>query len=251
MDKQKFDDLLAQEDLVRLLNALASFLKSPICLENTHGDIILGNSLSSWSQQIPLIQEQQTLGLLKGDSSSLIFSQLLSYLAAQEQLVLFDELTRIPNRRYYNRYFRQQWRRAIRTSTSLSLILCDVDFFKSFNDYYGHFMGDQCLRQVAQVLEKTIQRPTDFVARYGGEEFIVVLPDTDQAGGETMAKKLREAVANLRIPHHDSTVSQYVTMSLGIATIIPDASLSSSALVNQADTALYRAKAKGRNCYSV
>jgi diguanylate cyclase (GGDEF)-like protein len=251
MNYNYLDYLLERADIMMMLESLISAFKSPVFVENLDGNIIIGKSLSSWSQQCPIKVEQQTIGLVKGDETTLVlvFSQLLSYLASQERLVLFDDLTQIPNRRYYNRYLEQQWRCAIRDSASFSLLLCDLDFFKPFNDYYGHQMGDNCLRQVAKILTETTQRPADFVARYGGEELVVILPDTNSNGAETVAIKLKDAVEALKIPHHLSAISDYLTISIGIATTIPNSNLSSTIMVDTADSALYRAKARGRNRY--
>ncbi len=158
-----------------------------------------------------------------------------------------DELTGVPNRRSFENYLEQEWRRAIRYGVSLSLILVDIDFFKAYNDTYGHQSGDQCLKQVATVLNDTLHRPADFMARYGGEEFVIILPNTDINGGEFIAEKLREGVEALGIIHSSSLAGEHVTISLGVATAIPSQDSSPSELVTAADQALYLAKQEGRN----
>ncbi len=133
----------------------------------------------------------------------------------------------------------------------LSLILCDLDFFKPFNDTYGHQAGDDCLQKVAATIEKSVGRPGDLVARYGGEEFAVILPNTDIQGAEAIAERIRESVHNLEIEHKTSAVSKYVSLSLGIGTHIPKQRESGDILLTMADKALYQAKENGRNQYLV
>ncbi|MGK7945198.1 MAG: diguanylate cyclase [Microcystaceae cyanobacterium] len=162
-----------------------------------------------------------------------------------------DELTQIANRRRFNEVLEQEWRRSHREQLPLSLILFDVDYFKPYNDYYGHPMGDKCLSQLAQATQGVVGRSTDVVARYGGEEFAILLPNTDQTGAITIARQLQQAIATLAIPHQRSEVSEVVTVSMGISTIIPSDHQPSSSdiLVNQADQFLYDAKHQGRNRY--
>ncbi|MGK7945480.1 MAG: diguanylate cyclase, partial [Microcystaceae cyanobacterium] len=161
-----------------------------------------------------------------------------------EELSNTDELTQIANRRRFNQALEQEWGRAHREQLPLSLILFDVDYFKRYNDCYGHPMGDDCLSQLAQATQKVINRPTDVVARYGGEEFVILLANTDQTGAINIAKQVQQAIANLANPHQHSEVSEVVTVSMGISTIIPTDHRPSSSdiLVNQADQSLYNAK---------
>ena len=165
-----------------------------------------------------------------------------------EQISRQDALTRIANRRYFDSYLAQELLRARRQKSELSLILVDVDYFKRYNDHYGHQAGDDCLRQVAAALAGACRRPADLVARYGGEEFTVILPETHAAGAAVIADSLKLAVAQLAIPHADSDVSKIVTMSQGIASLVPEAQTTPEQLIERADQALYRAKQKGRNC---
>ncbi len=159
----------------------------------------------------------------------------------------FDGMTGIPNRRRFDQYLEQQWRHALSNELPLSLTLMDIDFFKLYNDHYGHIGGDDCLRQVAAALARATSRDTDLVARYGGEEFVCVLPGTDARGAAIVGERLRNAVLELQIPHEHSTVAPYITMSLGVATRVPDPAESGTALVEQADRNLYIAKEQGRN----
>ena len=158
-----------------------------------------------------------------------------------------DELTGIPNRRGFENYLEQEWKRAMRYEVPVSLILVDIDFFKAYNDTYGHQSGDQCLKKVASVLNDTLHRPADFAARYGGEEFVIILPNTDLKGGEFIAEKLREGVEAMGIVHSSSQASDHVTISLGVATAVPSQGFLPSDLVSAADQVLYRAKQEGRN----
>jgi adenylate cyclase len=158
-----------------------------------------------------------------------------------------DELTRLANRRVFNETLEREWGRALRSQTSLSLIMCDVDYFKIYNDTYGHPQGDECLRQVAQVLQSTLQRPADLAVRYGGEEFAILLPNTNGAGAVQVAEKLREAVRSRQLPHGGSQVSDYVSLSFGVASMIPAAHRLPAGLVQTADLGLYAAKQQGRN----
>ena len=164
-----------------------------------------------------------------------------------ELLTIQDELTGIANRRHFNAVLEQEWRRSVRNGTPVSLILIDIDFFKDYNDTYGHQSGDACLKQVASSLDRTFNRPGDLVARYGGEEFVAVMSDVDTEDAATMAEKLRTQVEALDIPHECSQASTRVTISLGGATTIPAGSESPAALIEAADGALYQAKREGRN----
>lgn len=164
-----------------------------------------------------------------------------------QRLAILDGLTQIPNRRRLDEYLDQEWKRAIREQLPLAFIMCDVDFFKRYNDTYGHQAGDECLQQVAKAISRAVKRPADLVARYGGEEFAVVLPNTDIAGAVQVATEIAQAVAVLQIPHSTSSTLPYVSLSIGVAGIIPTAQIPLPVLVQAADTALYQAKMQGRN----
>ena len=173
--------------------------------------------------------------------------QLESANALLIELSYLDPLTSIPNRRRFDELLAEEWRRAGRARSQLSLIMIDVDAFKAFNDSYGHQEGDQCLRRVAATLSDHLPRAGDSVARYGGEEFAVLLPGTDAAGAYLLAERLRQQVTRLAIPHRASAAAAQVTVSCGVATRRPLGDEAPAALVAAADTALYAAKHAGRN----
>ncbi len=160
-----------------------------------------------------------------------------------------DGLTQIANRRSFNETFEREWLRHKRNKMTLSLVLIDIDFFKKYNDYYGHSSGDDCLIKVASALQSAVKRPVDLAARYGGEEFVVLLPETPIEGAICVAERIAEAIAALRIEHHESEVFDHVTVSQGAASIDPDGELKAVRLIEMADEALYAAKERGRNCY--
>jgi diguanylate cyclase (GGDEF)-like protein/PAS domain S-box-containing protein len=164
-----------------------------------------------------------------------------------EKLVNIDGLTQIANRRCFDHRLEQEWQRLYREQEFLSLLLFDVDYFKRYNDAYGHLLGDECLIKIAQSVQQVIFRPADLLARYGGEEFVVILPNTDIDGTMVIAQRIHTAIQDLAIPHQASKVSNIVTISIGISSLIPTSELSPSNLIEQADQALYRAKQQGRN----
>ncbi|KQP35874.1 diguanylate cyclase [Pseudorhodoferax sp. Leaf274] len=161
-------------------------------------------------------------------------------------LARFDDLTRLPNRRYFDRRFARVFRQAQREGGPLAVVMVDVDAFKKYNDHYGHVEGDECLRRVSAALRATVKRPEDFVARYGGEEMVLLLPQTDVLGATMVAEAARTAVAAMDIPHA-AVVAGKVTISLGVAAAVPGPQDTEQALLKAADAALYEAKRKGRN----
>ncbi|MDB9516866.1 diguanylate cyclase [Roseofilum reptotaenium CS-1145] len=168
------------------------------------------------------------------------------------RLVNVDALTQVANRRYFDQHLEHEWRRLQREALPLSLILCDIDYFKQYNDTYGHIIGDCCLEQVAQALSSTLKRPADLIARYGGEEFAAILPNTPLKGAITVAEQMQQAIGNLNIPHMTTELPEpIVTISLGIACVTPTPYSHLIRLLDLADRALYEAKHKGRNRYAI
>ena len=189
----------------------------------------------------------QTAGLynrfLSADMAKQLRKRTESLRVASQQ----DGLTAIANRGKFDEQLEAQWRRCCRAAAPLALILLDVDYFKQFNDRYGHQAGDDCLKQLALLLRNVLRRDDDLAARYGGEEFVLLLPFTDVTGARTIAEAVRQQLRLLAIPHHHSLVAEQVTCSQGCACLIPQPDMASSELIEMADVALYRAKKNGRN----
>ncbi len=166
---------------------------------------------------------------------------------ALERMARLDGLTGLANRRTFDDMLAREWRRLARTNHPLAVIMMDVDYFKPYNDGYGHGGGDACLRQVAAAATAALQRPADVVARYGGEEFVALLPDTTLDGALMVAEAIRAAVISLAIPHKGSKVAPHVTLSLGVACTVPQSDGNPQDLLEAADQELYAAKSGGRN----
>lgn len=164
------------------------------------------------------------------------------------KVAITDALTGAYNRRFFDERFTAEFGRAQRQNIPLSLIMLDVDFFKDYNDRYGHPAGDKALISVVIALKSQLHRPTDVVTRYGGEEFAIILPDSGSEGGRIVAEKLRAAVSSLNIPHGTSSVTDHLTISIGIVSYQPDTNCNATCFLEAADAALYRAKHDGRNC---
>lgn len=167
------------------------------------------------------------------------------------KLANIDSLTEVVNRRHFDARLSAEWMRAMRNRKPLTLVMFDIDLFKLYNDNNGHLEGDKCLKQVAHAVEQRIRRPADTVARYGGDEFIVLLPETDTSGAQAVAEALRTDVENLRMPNAGSTVSPYVTITLGVTTVVPRVNSTPDQGLKLVDNALYQAKEAGRNRISV
>lgn len=166
--------------------------------------------------------------------------------AELQRLSTTDALTGIANRRALDDFLSRAWRRCLRVKKPLSLVMLDIDYFKLFNDKYGHQAGDDCLQRVATQIARAAPRASDLAARYGGEEFMLVLGETDQDGALWMAERVRQMVADLKVPHY-ATDSKFVSVSCGVVTVIPDEKRTVEALIQSADAALYQAKRGGRD----
>ncbi len=223
---------------------------------------LLANSFGQMSQEIQQSRQQledysRSLEQKVSDRTQALQQEIQHRAAAEtalqaanealQRLAYLDGLTQIANRRLFDERLRQEWPRMKREQQPLSLILCDVDYFKQYNDTYGHQAGDDCLRSVAQALATAARRPPDLAARYGGEEFAVLLPNTSLAGAVDVANVIQTHIESLQIPHRNSAVSQYVTASFGVASLIPEGETAPEALLTQVDQALYQAKIEGRD----
>lgn len=193
------------------------------------------------------LQQQNALLTTEIDERLRIEKALTEANQKLELLASLDGLTSIANRRRFDEYIAAEWQRCLRGSFLLSLILIDVDFFHRYNETYGHLAGDDCLKKVANTLTSVSQRATDLAARYGGEEFVIVLPHTSQMGARTIAKEIQQAIAAQRISHQKSSVSKYLTISIGVATTIPDHETGITDFIDLADQALFKAKKLGRD----
>lgn len=164
-----------------------------------------------------------------------------------DQLAYLDGLTEIPNRRRFEEVFHNECLRALRSRCFLSVGMVDVDFFKQYNDHYGHAMGDRALQAIAKILQRSVKRPADLAARYGGEEFVIVIPDTDSRSAMHVAERIRSSVAEIQIPHHYSPIADHITISIGIATVRLNSITKPEVILDTADRNLYQAKQSGRN----
>ncbi|HWT67993.1 MAG TPA: PleD family two-component system response regulator [Pseudomonas sp.] len=173
--------------------------------------------------------------------------QLLDTNLVLQRLMNSDGLTGLSNRRHFDEYMELEWRRSQREQSQLSLLMIDVDYFKTYNDTFGHLEGDEALRKVAAAIREASARPSDLPARYGGEEFALVLPNTSQGGARLVAEKLRMTVEALKIPHSSPTEGSSLTISIGLATVTPKAGSNCRELISAADKGLYLAKNNGRN----
>lgn len=162
-------------------------------------------------------------------------------------LVNMDGLTGLANRRHFDESLLIEWKRAARNKSPLSVLMLDIDYFKPYNDTYGHLKGDEALRQVANIIRTSVMRPADQASRYGGEEFVVILPETEVEGAEKLAEEIRVRVEALAIPHGASDTAPHLTLSIGVAGAMPSEGQEPFWLVNCADAALYQAKQGGRN----
>ena len=236
--------------LVLMSTALQRIVLGPIYRLKEHAHAIhTGGDLSARLQlrrgdEIGQLANEFDIMMAEIDQKS---EELASANHELQRLSIEDPVTQLANRRQFDTRLDQEWRGLLFQQRPLALLLCDVDFFKLYNDSYGHQAGDRCLRAVAQAIRQAVHRPADLVARYGGEEFAVILVDTDLAGAVAVAEKICNAVRSLENPHRASLVEQHVTLSVGAASLVPQTELSSALLIEWADQSLYRAKQQGRN----
>jgi len=203
-----------------------------------------------WLRTYRLVKRQEDLERLVAERTSELARTNQKLDAANRELQALahqDGLTGLANKRYFSAKYHEEYARARRSGKPLSMIMIDVDCFKSYNDNNGHLAGDDCLKQVAGAIRQSVGRSTDLAARYGGEEFVIMLPETTGDQAFELAEKIRCRIAELDIPHENSEAAAFVTASFGVATLVPDGRQLPDALIAQADIALYRAKRAGRN----
>ncbi|WP_448379709.1 diguanylate cyclase domain-containing protein [Gloeomargarita sp.] len=230
---------------------MQAFLAVPVVLGERLWGLLTAHHYSTprtWSPHEVNMLQQLTMQLASAIQQAQLYQQLEIANGELRRLAASDGLTQLSNRRRFDEYLAETWQRLLQKPAPLSLILADIDFFKSYNDTYGHVAGDECLQRVAQAIRQVVTGATGLVARYGGEEFGVILPDTPLAPAMTVAERMRVKVVQLRIPHANSPVHEYVTLSLGVSSMLPSPQTAPAQLVAAADQALYQAKQQGRNC---
>jgi len=191
---------------------------------------------------LTLLQRDEAYRALRVSQQQLLDTNLML-----QRLMNSDGLTGLSNRRHFDEYLELEWRRAIREQAQLSLLMIDVDYFKAFNDTFGHLAGDEALRKVAESIRGSCARPSDLPARYGGEEFALVLPNTSPGGARLVAEKLRQSVVAMNIAHDLPVANSWLTVSIGLATLTPGIGSHCRQLISAADKGLYLAKNSGRN----
>jgi diguanylate cyclase (GGDEF)-like protein len=218
--------------------------------DETDLKLTIQEALRRYQQDRELSEKNQELEQLNASLEQKVKERTVELQRANlelSRLAAIDGLTQIANRRRFDEYLAAEWQRHTREQLPLALLMIDIDYFKNYNDHYGHQGGDECLIQVAQAISRAPQRPTDLVARYGGEEFAVILPNTNTAGALVVAEAIQDAIAILAIPHAWSAVNHYVTLSIGISSQIPSPETNPEQLIAKADEALYAAKDRGRD----
>ncbi len=240
--------LTAKNDIEDMVAGFAAgaddFLSKPVDARELGSRLSVGSRVLKY--QHTLIQRNAELQATKHVMENIMW-ELKEANEKLRTLTLIDGLTSIANRRSLEEFMEKEWRLAMREQSALTIIMVDVDYFKFYNDSYGHQMGDLCLQKIAHILAEFVKTKGDLAARYGGEEFAVVLRNTDAAAGQMAAEKIRLAVEGLDIAHSDSPVAGHVTVSLGVATVIPQPGDIYGKLLDIADKALYQAKNEGRN----
>ena len=234
------EDVLINDAVEQVLKRSTPFLDEPLIVQKAHNDYSLLDIHQLLIAHANIFQ--LTSSLLKEKNQQL------------QQLAVIDPLTGIGNRRFFNQYFSRDWHLAIREKQWITIILTDIDYFKKYNDTYGHQAGDECLCQVALVLQKNCKRATDIVARYGGEEFILSLLNTKLEKAIFLVENIQKDLVTLALPHCNSPINDCVTLSFGIASLKlqpGEAPPSRENLIKLADQALYQAKEKGRNQYAI
>ncbi len=229
--------------------SISALIESNLKLSTQVDNLILDNQRLQ-ERLTEVTQEKEDLEILVediSDHSERLNDDLMEKVESAQRDALTDALTAVPNRRFFDQHLDMEWNRSIRIKSIISLLMIDIDHFKQYNDYYGHLQGDECLKQVAQIIDDACHRETDFLARYGGEEFAVIISDTEYLGVLNVAQRIVTQVHDAEIPHASSPVSRYVTVSLGCFSKIPMGGENSLDFIRQADALLYQAKEGGRN----
>ena len=225
---------------------IESIMSAPI--KAVDGSIFMADAngimCQSGIRHLAVTENGEFIGLLSAMNFFEYYKDVEEHLS---NLAIHDGLTGIYNRRYFDETLAREWKRTMREKAPLSLIMLDIDYFKKYNDTYGHQAGDECLRQVATTISGALRRPADMAARYGGEEFVVVLPNLKLEDSAKFGETIRAKIEALKMEHKQSDANPFITVSLGIASVVPSSISSYEELVGAADKALYSAKNKGRN----
>ncbi len=256
LEETEQGDILARNLIIHEIVPLQekvvdSFMRIMSSIQN---DVSQETRQSTEKHQKLITYRYTLIGIIFFASLAVLFKVMSLMLKIEKSLQsdsLTDGLTGIANRRCFDHMLSHEWKKALRSKEPLSLLLIDIDYFKKYNDLYGHQEGDQCLINVSQVIQSATHRQSDIAARYGGEEFAVILPGTDTAGALTVANGLLEKIRTKKIPHRDSTIEDFLTLSIGIATAIPMPQDEFESLLKSADDALYESKEHGRNRVTV
>ncbi len=248
----RLTEQITRPEMITSHSASVSFsaVVVPIRVEQKLWGVICAEQCSEarqWTLEEISLLEQITTQLAIAIKQAELYQALENANRQLQQLTVIDSLTGIANRRRFDEYLGSEWNRLARENACLSLILCDVDHFKIYNDTYGHLAGDDCLQKIAQTIQKTVKRSADLVARYGGEEIAIILPNTSPSGAKALALDIRQNIQDLQIPHLNSTTNKYVTLSFGVAGCVPQSENFAQGLIVEADLNLYQAKETGRN----
>ena len=226
-----------------LLNETNVKLKAEIA-ERQRAEIKLQNILNLISRQKEDLEIIVETIMQHGD---VVDAQWRQKFCETNDLINLDPLTQVANRRHFDQHLEEQWQSLAQQGQPLALVFADIDFFKEYNDFYGHLSGDDCLRRIAKGLSASLRGPLDLFARYGGEEFVAILPHTDLEGAQHTARRMQATLELLAIPHHLSPISDWVTLSMGIGVLVPQTAQDPLTLVALADGCLLRAKKEGKN----
>lgn len=247
-----FLTLVVNSIAILLVNLIVNF---KVLQSITRPIIQLSDSVKSYAQHqfekdVPSYRMNDELSVLIKNIDTMR-NELSKSIRTLELKANIDGLTGIYNRRFFNEFLKKQWVQMIEQSQPISLIIFDIDYFKKYNDTYGHLAGDNCLKAISSALQQYNENQFNLFARYGGEEFCIILLQRSKKEALTIAEEIRKKVLELKIPHKNSTINKYVTVSIGVATIIPSRDTTPETLISFADKALYTSKEKGRNCVTV
>ncbi|WP_338447831.1 diguanylate cyclase [Niallia oryzisoli] len=254
LSKMTFNDFSDSDDAKKNMKFLSALLNGEIDSYQLNKRYIRKDGQVMWGEVTSTLfpspdnQSIYVIGMVADITKRIIAEQELN--KAYQEMKYFsnrDGLTNIANRRYFDHYLITEWERAKDSSLPISMIIVDIDFYKKYNDSNGHLAGDGCLKQIAKILEAAVENSIGLAARIGGEEFAIVLPETDLSQAKMMASKIQSTISVMKIPHESSPISSFITVSIGVSTMVPTTASKPEELILKTDKALYTAKKKGRN----